>query len=570
MKYLSIFAAAALTLGMVACEDIDVTQPEVNGPETQMTAADLTVAYNPAVATAVNLKTSYESGEYVPLMDIVSVSNLPAGSELAFVMEVASNPDFTGAVNVKAVVDGSAVEINPVDWNTAFTQVYGRDPQTATNYIRVAAFVENGTSSVRLGGFDYFFGEAHDLAVTPFGVDFIIEQSYYFVGGATTVSPTDGIEFTHSDANVYDDPTFTVSVTVTEDMMVDGNYFWKIVPKSTYDFAAANDGAWATGDYAVYGPTEADFLYGTLLHGETAQWGVFTAEGTYEVTINLEELYYMISYSEPGFPAQVFLVGDFPDCSWTEPIEENFDKYEAAGLVIKESSPNSGIYEALVNIHPMAQFRVYSELSGWSGKQNLCAVPEGSVGGELLGGQYCVSFDDVDEIVVNLAGNIADCAIMFATWPDPATSTDWNDRVTTWDGGELLVRVDLNAMTVSFSQAAPDPRVIYVVGDACAAGWDPASDACPAVETAYGSNIYKTTIDLTDGGYFRFFQTLGTWDEPQFGPYENDGTNEPVAAVPFDGSVVSGKGCWVVNWGGGMTDITLDLNANTVNFSAAE
>lgn len=570
MKKLRIFAAAALAFGMVACEDIDVTQPEQHPEEAPMTTDDLSVVYAGAVESAVNLKATYEAGNYVPLMDITAVKNLPAGSELAFVMEVDKNSDFAAPANVRAEVEGTQVNVNPIDWNTAFTQLYGRDPQPQDVWIRVAAFVENGTSSVRLGGLDYYYGEARRLAVTPMGVDFIIESSYYFVGGATTVSPRDGIEFTHADTNIYDDPKFTVSVVVTEEMLVDGNYFWKVVPKSTYNFAAANDGAWATGDYAVYGPAESDALTGELLHGDNVQWGVFTAEGTYDVTIDLEAATYDIVYTVPGFPAEVFLVGDFPDCSWLEPIESNIEQYEAAGLAIAETSPNSGIYEAMVNIHPMAQFRIYTALKGWSGKQNLCAVPEGSVGGQLLSGQYCVSFDGVDEIVVNLAGGIPDCAIMFATWADPDAGTDWNDRITTWEGGELLVSVDLNAMNVTFSKATPDPRVIYAVGDGCDAGWNPESDVCPVTETAYGSNIYKATLNLKAGGYFRFFMTLGSWNEPQVGPHEVDGTNEPVDALPFSGTTVSGQGCWVVNWGGGMTDVTLDLNANTVEFAAAE
>lgn len=112
---------------------------------------------------------------------------------------------------------------------------------------------------------------------------------------------------------------------------------------------------------------------------------------------------------------------------------------------------------------------------------------------------------------------------------------------------------------------------IYMVGDACIAGWnvDPTNTVCPLIETEIGNSLYVGYYELTTGGYFRFYTALtGDWDTNTYGPGA-DGTNIEVAATPFSGAFLEGKGNWVCTWSGGMTKITVDFGSMKVTFEEA-
>ena len=261
MKKFSIMLMAALALGFTACEDYEPAQPQSNPQEPIMSAEGLVVAPVDTVATpSFDLKALADAEQQAAVLNIVEAQDLPAVGDLTFVMQLSKSNDFAAVQEIATTVVDNQVCVKPADWQAAYLKVLGKNPKTQDAYVRFAAYVVNGTSSVRIGNPNLYYG-AHKVSITPFPAAVTIEESYSLVinGGET-------IAFNHT-GDVYDNPVFSIKV----------------------DYAAAQE--WAVkGAELTYVPTagEAENA-GTLAVGEG--WGVMPA-GTWVLSVNMETLTY--------------------------------------------------------------------------------------------------------------------------------------------------------------------------------------------------------------------------------------------------------------------------------------
>ena len=199
---------AALAFGFTACEDESTAIPQSNPQEPIMSAEGIVVAPVDSVP-AFDLKALADAEADAAVLNVVEAQNLPAVGDLTFVMQLSKTEDFAAVQEIATAVVNNQVCVDPADWQAAHLKVLGKNPKTQDAYVRFAAYVVNGTSSVRIGNPNLYYG-AHKVSVTPFPAAVTIEDSYSLVinGGET-------IAMNHT-GDVYDNPVFTAKVDVTE------------------------------------------------------------------------------------------------------------------------------------------------------------------------------------------------------------------------------------------------------------------------------------------------------------------------------------------------------------------
>ena len=254
---------AALAFGFTACEDESTAIPQSNPQEPIMSAEGIVVAPVDSVP-AFDLKALADAEADAAVLNVVEAQNLPAVGDLTFVMQLSKTEDFAAVQEVATAVVNNQVCVDPADWQAAHLKVLGKNPKTQDAYVRFAAYIVNGSSSVRIGNPNLYYG-AHKVSVTPFPAAVTIEDSYSLVinGGET-------IAMNHT-GDVYDNPVFTAKVDVTEAQ------------------------EWAVkGAQLTYAPVadETSAEFGTLVAGEG--WGVMPV-GTWLLTVNMETLTYSFS-----------------------------------------------------------------------------------------------------------------------------------------------------------------------------------------------------------------------------------------------------------------------------------
>ena len=269
MKKFSIMLLATLALGFTACEDYEPAQPQSNPQESIMSAEGITVAPVDSVNPSFDLKALEDSGSKAAVLNVLEVKDMPAVGELTFVMELAKSDDFAGAQQVATSVADGQVLVSPADWQAAHLKVLGKNPKTQDAYVRFAAYVVNGTSSVRIGNPNLYYG-AHKVSVTPYPAAVTIEEAYSLV-----IKGKEPIALNHS-GDQYDNPVFTIKLDIEEEIE------WAI-----------------KGAQLTYVPTasETDELVGTLAIdqdslAEGQNFGKMSTLGPWVLSVNMETLTY--------------------------------------------------------------------------------------------------------------------------------------------------------------------------------------------------------------------------------------------------------------------------------------
>lgn len=148
-----------------------------------------------------------------------------------------------------------------------------------------------------------------NLVMTPKAP--FIDSNYYLVGQMTDWKLNTNLKFAHSDADVYEDPVFTIMFTTTDD-----NQYWKIIPQGNVD--TGNIWAVENAPKGVVGVEKDgdDAMSGTLLtttsKGEKANAGKIAKAGIYQMTINMMDYTYSIKQIAPEY----YLVGALQ--SWSD------------------------------------------------------------------------------------------------------------------------------------------------------------------------------------------------------------------------------------------------------------
>ena len=298
MKKLSLYISIALAgLFMGSCsEDFkDWADPQTNPQEDAITIPGFTATAAQAIdfasVTTDSVNTFSLSSAALPEGFTLANARLeltPQGVENATKTTV--NTDLNGK--------GAVADLAPV-----VESAYGKRPTARTFDAQVYV------NAVKDGQAVLIDAGKINLVMTPKAP--FIDSNYYLVGQMTDWSLDTKFKFTHSDADVYEDPVFTIMFTTTDD-----NQYWKIIPQGNVD--AGNIWAVENNPKGVVGVEKDgdDAMSGTLLtttsKGEKANAGKIAKAGIYQMTINMMDYTYSIKQIAPEY----YLVGALQ--SWSD------------------------------------------------------------------------------------------------------------------------------------------------------------------------------------------------------------------------------------------------------------
>lgn len=299
MKKLSLYISIALAgLFMGSCsEDFkDWADPQTNPQEDAITIPGFTATAAQAIdfasVTTDSVNTFSLSSAALPEGFTLANARLeltPQGVENATKTTV--NTDLNGK--------GAVADLAPV-----VESAYGKRPTARTFDAQVYV------NAVKDGQAVLIDAGKINLVMTPKAP--FIDTNYYLVGQMTDWSLDTKFKFTHSDADVYEDPVFTIMFTTTDD-----NQYWKIIPQGNVD--AGNIWAVENNPKGVVGVEKDgdDAMSGTLLtttsKGKKANAGKIAKAGIYQMTINMMDYTYSIKQIAPEY----YLVGALQ--SWSDP-----------------------------------------------------------------------------------------------------------------------------------------------------------------------------------------------------------------------------------------------------------
>lgn len=205
------------------------------------------------------------------------------------------------------------------DLSAAVVSVYGKRPSARTFDAQVYVNAVKDGQAVLINA-----GKIN-LVMTPKAP--FIDTNYYLVGQMTDWKLNTNLKFAHSDADVYEDPVFTIMFTTTDD-----NQYWKIIPQGNVDtgniWAVENDpkgvvGVETDGDAAMSGT-----LLTTTSKGEKAYAGKIAKAGIYQMTINMMDYTYTIKQIAPEY----YLVGKLQ--GWSDkPADKTCLMYAESAMV---------------------------------------------------------------------------------------------------------------------------------------------------------------------------------------------------------------------------------------------
>ena len=190
--------------------------------------------------------------------------------------------------------DGNMAKADLVNY---ITGKYGKRPTERDIDATLDAWLSNGSTAAKMATSETFQVKA--IPEAPF-----IDAAYYLVGDLTEWGLDTKLKFAHSDADVYEDPVFTLMFTTTKD-----DQCWKIIPQGNVDtgniWAVENSpkgvvGIEEDGDKAMSGK-----LLTTNSKGNKAGAGKIAKAGMYQMTINMMDYTYTIKQIAPEY----YLVG---------------------------------------------------------------------------------------------------------------------------------------------------------------------------------------------------------------------------------------------------------------------
>ena len=245
---------------------------------------------------------SFGNGSVTPV-DVINLADVTGDKvKVASIVAPTSTKD-TYTPSFKINFDGQSFDID-ADGNMAkadlvnyITGKYGKRPTEHDIDATLDAWLSNGSTAAKMATSETFQVKA--VPEAPF-----IDAAYYLVGDLTGWNLDTKLKFAHSDADVYEDPVFTLMFTTTKD-----NQCWKIIPQGNVDagniWAVENApkgvvGIEQDGDNAMSGK-----LLTTNSKGNKAGAGKIAKAGMYQMTINMMDYTYTIKQIAPEY----YLVG---------------------------------------------------------------------------------------------------------------------------------------------------------------------------------------------------------------------------------------------------------------------
>ena len=279
-----ILLGMTLLMSMVSCTEdyTDWANPQTN-PEEEAVA--------------------FGDGSVTPV-EVINLADVTGDKvKVASIVAPTSTKDSYKSSSFKINFDGQSFDID-ADGNMAkadlvnyITGKYGKRPIERDIDATLDAWQSNGSITAKMATSETFQVKA--VPEAPF-----IDAAYYLVGNLTEWGLDTKLKFAHSDADVYEDPVFTLMFTTTKD-----DQYWKIIPQGNVDkgniWAVENDpkgvvGVETDGDDAMSGK-----LLTTTSTGVKAYAGKIAKAGMYQMTINMMDYTYTIKQIAPEY----YLVG---------------------------------------------------------------------------------------------------------------------------------------------------------------------------------------------------------------------------------------------------------------------
>ncbi len=293
MKKFALTAVAALALAaFTSCDEYTLPNPpaQSNEAEALFNASDLKVT--PEVPSTLNLTALSEQGTEPEVLSF-TVENLPAGRVVKYLMQMSDTEDFAKVAEVTPTTgEDNVVRVNPADIQEAYFTTFTHDPAAVKMYVRFAAYISNtaGTENARVGGPDNWYAST-ELTLMPMAHDWVMEDSYYFVGTFNNWQAASAIPLIRSgEGNIYDNPDFYLPFQVSGEEATAG-YRWAIVPASSIAKGNLENGFGRSNDNQTLEGRLAQ-VEDVVTNGVSVPTG-----GTYMLKINMFTLDYTVSYA---------------------------------------------------------------------------------------------------------------------------------------------------------------------------------------------------------------------------------------------------------------------------------
>jgi hypothetical protein len=216
MKKVSLYIMALLSMMFVACDEDFSTEfvPQTSIPESSFPASAVTVTPSVTSINLVDLMAA-ETEQPIVIGTINLSAELPQNTILKAEVEISDDASFSKSATIEAnsLADSKEISVMPSALADAYFNNITKNPAATTLYVRALLYTVTGGSSVAIigtPGDNYFASQS--VAFTPLN-KVQISPAYYIVGGPNdwaTSAAEKPIKFSHSDADVYEDPIFTV------------------------------------------------------------------------------------------------------------------------------------------------------------------------------------------------------------------------------------------------------------------------------------------------------------------------------------------------------------------------
>lgn len=268
---------------------------------------------------------AFGNGSVTPV-DVINLADVKTEKVKVASIVAPTSSDAAYTPTYKINIDGQSFDID-ADGNMAkadlvnyITGKWGKRPTERDIDATLDAWLSNGSTAAKMATSETFQVKA--IPEAPF-----IDAAYYLVGDLTEWGLDTKLKFAHSDADVYEDPVFTLMFTTTKD-----NQCWKIIPQGNVDagniWAVENApkgvvGIEQDGDNAMSGK-----LLTTNSKGNKAGAGKIAKAGMYQMTINMMDYTYTIKQIAPEY----YLVGKLQDWK-SEPKDKTCLMYAETPMV---------------------------------------------------------------------------------------------------------------------------------------------------------------------------------------------------------------------------------------------
>lgn len=313
---------------------------------------------------------AFGDGSVTPV-DVINLKDVTGDKvKVASIVAPTSTKDTYKSSSFKINLDGQSFDID-ADGNMAkadlvnyITGKYGKRPIERDIDATLDAWQSNGSIAAKMATSETFQVKA--VPEAPF-----IDAAYYLVGNLTEWGLDTKLKFAHSDADVYEDPVFTLMFTTTKD-----DQYWKIIPQGNVDkgniWAVENDpkgvvGVETDGDDAMSGK-----LLTTTSTGVKAYAGKIAKAGIYQMTINMMDYTYTIKQIAPEY----YLVGKLQ--GWS-------DKLENKTCLMYAETPMVQSYTTQWNDDANLKIWLGSDWGNWDNAYGAKDDGDNSVEGKIAG-----------------------------------------------------------------------------------------------------------------------------------------------------------------------------------------